>query len=211
MNRSIIAKLKTDSACREKIESAEKDILSGPYIGIGIYDQGEIVTTRDPKKCFLECTWDLAFIRKLTGAPRSGPMGLKYWARYFVDCVILDLDDVRAWDIAHRNGWLADVRGSIDYDEPRRTPLRWALENTRIQNPDVFDFLFEKYPDTKLDDMCWRAGTAAAARWLCQEPHKADPYYDGLRHSMQSSTKAFPKPETPQILEIFYGKDDARP
>lgn len=208
MNERIVKALRRNRPCARNVRKAEAGAMAEHYINLGIYDQGDVVVMPTTKQCFLDCTWDLAFIKKLNGIPYDGPMGMKYYPRSSVDCIILNLDDVRTWELAYAHGWLEDIRTTIDFREPDRTALRWALHNIRIHNTEVFDFLFEKYPETKLDDMCWQAGTAAAARWLCQDPHKADPYYTGLRYDMKSSTAAFPKPETDEILAIFYGDTD---
>lgn len=206
MKDEMLKRLETIPEARAAMEQVRSEIMDRDYTALGIYEYGDVCVTPRPSECFLDCTCELAFISELRGEPAQLSMGIKAYRRSQTDCVILSINSPEAWALAAKHGFLDGVMLSTDFrSDPGRTPLRWALGNTRIDDPEVYDMLFAIYPETYLADMCWHAGTASAARWLMQEPHKADPYYAELLCDMRTAVAAKRLPDTEKILEIFYG------
>lgn len=166
------------------------------YTMLGICDEGEIVMTTNPADVFLDkVVHTFALVKRLYGEPRGrGMCGLKY---YNTSCVDYDFGHITQFDT-----WKAIVdNGLADCIKDREdNALRFALMSIYPIEKEVFDLLYEAYPNTRLDDILWKCRRLEAAKWALE--HGANKDYEGLTIPMKAAVCSH-RSESPDGDAIF--------
>lgn len=173
------------------------------YKMLGICDEGEIVMTARPEEVFLQnVVHTFALIKNLYGEPRGeGMCGLKYYRTSCADYDFGHITQIETWQAIVENG-LADC-----LKDKEDNALRFVLQSTYPIETEVFDLLYEAYPDTKLEDILWKCGRLEAAKWALD--HGADKDYDGLTIPMKAAVCGHRRqsPDGDEIFKYAYGCD----
>lgn len=167
------------------------------YIQLGIYDEGEVIITRDPDETFLDATVDFALIREVRGNGRPGPFGMTYYDPRYVDFDVMYIGRPATWQAVLENGLDA-------LKDKKDNALRFVLESPYCIEPAVFDLLYGAYPDTPLRDMLYKCKRLDAAKWLL-EHCPASRRYRGLAYPMKEVLAYARERESAEIFEYVYG------
>lgn len=171
------------------------------YTMLGIYDEGEIVMTSRPADVFLpKVVNTFALIRKISGGPRGeGMCGLKYYSTACVDFDYGHITEPETWRKIVDNGLADSIKDRED------NALRYVLRSNKPIKREVFNILYEAYPETKLNDILWLCNRIEAAKWALE--HGADKDYDGLTEPMQEVMARFTmdRYDGEEIFQFVYG------
>lgn len=155
-----------------------EDDETGEYTAIGIYEKGDVITTQLPNEVFLpDVVEHFALIRKINGKGVQCNMGLTAYRLKDVDCDIMPIQELETWEAILKNGFAECL------EEKEDNALRFVLTSKYEIEPEVFDLLYEAYPDTDLKDILWKCERLEAVKWSLE--HGADKHYDGLMAPMQ--------------------------
>lgn len=192
------------SQCGYKAAGHEFNKKAKKYIILGIYDEGEVLITREPEKVFIQdMVSDFALIKSIKGEGRALDVaGLKAYSIKNVDFDLGNITKLSTWKAIMENGFADCVKDNADMNL-----LRFALKSKYPIDTDVFDFLLHEYPDTEIKDILWLCHRLNAAEWALN--HGADKYYDGLRDPMKD-VMAYDyarRVEGQAIFEFLYGCD----
>lgn len=169
------------------------------YIQIGVFDNGEVCVMRNMDETFLQdVVYNFALIRKFHSGP-SGEMmmGIKVYSPDSVDFDIMPITELSTWQVIVNNGFADCLKSKKD------NALRFVLMSRHQIKQEVFDFLYETYPETELKDIIWHCARLDAVKWA--EAHGADRHYDGLINPMQDIMAYQNKLESDKIFQYLYG------
>lgn len=129
------------------------------YKRLGIYEKGDVIVGKNTD-ILLDCVWDIALIREIKGKPNGtlALVNIPVYDRKDVDCDIVNLFSVEAWEKIHDNALLQDAgyNGSI---------LKSLIKQERDIPTELLAYIKDHFEgDTA--ELLYNAKTLSNAKWL---------------------------------------------
>lgn len=148
------------------------------YIKLGIYEKGDVIVGDANSDIILDCTYDLALIRKINGESVGRLANcLDVYSALDVDFDHATINDVWAWKEILDNKLL---EGDVNY---QCSLLKWIIGLEFRIKTEVLDYIRSRFPNEDMTGYIFEAKRLNTAKWIYEQDKRLE--FKGYEHNFR--------------------------